>query len=54
MIDERLKGVGDLAGVSQIVVEDQRYQRHRWRAAPVKDPLVFVTEYVQTAPDLVT
>ena len=49
MIDERLERIGDLAGVAQVVVEDQRNERHRRRAVAVEDALAFVGEDVQAA-----
>jgi hypothetical protein len=48
VIDERLERVRDLAGVAKVVVEDQRYQRHRRRAVPAEDTLTFVGEDVKT------
>jgi len=44
VIDQRLKGVGDLAGVAQVVVEDQRDQRHRRGAVPTEHALALVGE----------
>ncbi len=49
MVDERLERIGDLAGVAQVVVEDQRHERHRRRAVPVEHPLAFVGEHVDAA-----
>ena len=49
VVDERLERVGDLAGVAQVVVEDQRDQRHRRRAVAVEDALAFVGEHVDAA-----
>jgi hypothetical protein len=49
VVDERLEGVGDLAGVAQIVVEGQRDERHRWGPVPVEDTLAFVGEHVDAA-----
>ena len=42
MIDQLLEGVGDLASVAQIVVEDQRDQWHRRRAVSTEDALPLV------------
>jgi hypothetical protein len=47
VIDERLERVRDLAGVAEVVVEDQRYERHRRRAVAVEDTLTFVGEDVK-------
>ena len=49
MVDQRLECVGDLAGVAQIVVEDQRDERDRRRAVPVEDALALVGEHVDAA-----
>jgi hypothetical protein len=48
-IDQGLKGVGDLPGVAQIVVQHQRHQRHRRRPMPIEDPLPFVGEHIDSA-----
>jgi hypothetical protein len=40
VIDERLEGVRDLAGVAKVVVEDRWYERHRRRAVPAEDTRV--------------
>ena len=49
VVDERLEGVGDLAGVAQVVVEDQRHQRHGRGAVAVEDALALVGEDVDAA-----
>ena len=49
VVDERLEGVGDLAGVAHVVVEDQRHQRNRRGAVPVEDALTLIGEDVQAA-----
>ena len=49
MVDERLERVGDLAGVAQIVVKDQRDERHRRRSIAVEHALTFVGEHVHAA-----
>ena len=45
MIDQQLKGVVDLAGVAQVVVGDQRDQRHRRGAVPTEHALTRVGEH---------
>ena len=49
MVDEGPERIGDLAGVAQIVVEDERDQRHRWRSVPVEHALAFIGEHVEAA-----
>ena len=49
VVDQWLERVGDLAGVPEVVVEDQRDERHRWRSVPVEDALAFVGERVNAA-----
>ena len=49
MVDERLERIGDLSGVAQVVVEDQRDERHRRRSMPVEDALALVGEHVEAA-----
>ena len=46
---QRTEGRVDLPGVPQVMVEDQRDERHRRLAEPGKDPLVLVWVDVQAA-----
>ena len=49
VVDEGLEGGGDLPGVADVLVEDQRHQRHRRGALAVEHPLALVDEHVQPA-----
>ena len=49
MVDQRLEGPGDLTGIADVLLQDQRHQRYRRRALAVKDPLAFVAEHVDPA-----
>jgi hypothetical protein len=50
---QRVDGTADLGGVAQVVVQDQRYERNRWRAEPAEHPLVGVGVEVEPAALLV-
>jgi len=44
VVDERLERIRDLAGVPQIVVEDQRHQRNWRRTVTVEHVLAVASE----------